>query len=181
MKIPGAQVRIRTCLIAAAALGATDAILADTAMDDVDATVVAEFAAQPGVPRNLTVTGNDANVAGDVVIEGTDADGVAITETIALAGAATVAGSKAFATVTQVTLPTYAVADTERVRVGTGSKLGLPVRLGRNTVIAAFLDGARETTAPTVAVSADTIAANTVTLNSALNGSDVLIDLYETE
>jgi len=183
MKIPGAQVRIRSCIFAGVALGATDAILGDTAMDDADTTVIgaADLAGQPDMPRNLTVKGNDANVSGDVVIEGTDAEGVFLTETIALNAANTVVGAKAFATVTSVTLPKYDTADTERVRIGTGAKLGLPVRLSRNTVIAAFLDDAREANAPTVAVSADTIAANTVTLNSALDGADVIVDLYETE
>ena len=180
-KIEGAQVRIRSCLYVAAALGANAAVLADTAMAAGATTIVTAFAAQPDVPRNLTVKGNDANVTGDVVIAGTDAGGAAISETIALNGTAVVAGSKAFATVTSITLPAYAVANTERVRVGTGAKLGLPVRLSRNTVLAAYLANAREGTAPTVTVSASALASNTVTLNSALNGSDVIVDLYETE
>ncbi len=66
------------------------------------------------------------------------------------------------------------------IRVGTGAKLGLPVCLDRNTVVAAFLGGAREAVAPTVVVDADELEKNTVTLNSALNGSAVIVDLYET-
>lgn len=178
--IEGAQVRVRSCINAVAALGGNAAVLADTAMDDADPTVVTVFAGQPDVPRNVTVKGNDANVAGDVVIDGTNAEGVAITETIALAGAAVVVGNKAFATVTSVTLPPYAVANTERVRVGLGAKLGLPLRLSRNTVIAAYLAGAREAVAPTVAVSGAALESNTVTLNSALNGTAVIVDLYPT-
>ena len=117
----------------------------------------------------------------DITIEGLDIDGNAISEVIALDGATAVNGTKAFAEVTLITLPHYAVADTERVRVGTGAKLGLPVRLGRNTVLAAFLDGAREAVAPTVAVDADDLESNTLTLNSALDGSEVIVDFYETE
>lgn len=181
MRIEGSQVRIRTCLFGTVALGTDAAILADTAMDDADPTVVDEFAGQPDVARNLTVKGNDANVSGDVEIEGLDADGNAISETIALNGSSAVAGAKAFAEVTQITLPPYDTANTERVRVGLGAKLGLPVRLGRNTVIAAFRGGVRETTAPTVTVSADDLESNTVTLNSALNGTAVIVDFYETE
>jgi hypothetical protein len=181
MKISGAQVRIRSCIAAAVALGATAAVLADTAMDVALTTVVQAFAGQPDVPRSLTVKGNDANVAGNVTIDGTDAEGHVIQEVIALAGAAVVNGNKAFKTITKITLPHYAVANTERVRVGTGAKLGLPVRLSRNTVIAAFLANVREAVAPTVAADAANLESNTVTLASALNGTAVIVDLYETQ
>lgn len=179
-KIAGSQPRISTLALAAVALGTNATILADTALDAADPTEVDEFAGQPDVPRNLTVKGNDSNVSGDVVIEGTNIAGEAITETIALNGSNVVAGNKAFKTVTLITLPKYDTANTERVRVGVGSKIGLPVKLGRNTVLAAFLGGARETTAPTVTVSASALENNTVTLNSALNGSPVIVDYYET-
>src|SRR3546814_6461048 len=108
----------------------------------------------------MTVKGNDANVSGDVVLEGTNFGGAAITETIALNGATAVAGTKAFATVTQATLPPYDTADTERVRIGLGDVLGLPVQLSRNSVLFAFLDGVREATAPTVVFDADELEKN---------------------
>jgi hypothetical protein len=181
MKMPGSQPRVRSCLLGAPALGADAAILADTAMDDADPTEITVFAGQPAVPRNVTVKGNDANVAGDVVVEGLSAFNVPITETIALAGAAVVAGNLAFRQVTKVTLPKYVAANTERVRVGTGAKLGLPVTLSRDTIIAAFRGGAREANRPTVTVDADAVEKNVVTLNSALNGTAVIVDLYETD
>jgi hypothetical protein len=180
-KIEGSQSRIRHCIIEDPALGANDDVLADTAMANGETTEVTEFDGQPDVPRNLTVKGNDANVSGDVVIAGTNIEGAAITETIALDAANVVAGNKAFTTVTSVTLPAYDTADTERVRVGLGAKLGLPVRLSRDTVIAAFLGNAREGTRPTIAISASAIESNTATLNSALDGSEVIVDLYETQ
>jgi hypothetical protein len=180
-KIEGSQVRIRTARYPAVALGTDAAVLADTALDETEDTVVTSFVAQPAVPRNVTVKGNDANVTGDVVIAGTNAEGVAISETIALNAANLVAGDKAFASITSITLPPYDTADTERVRVGLGAKLGLPVRLSRNTVLRAFRANALEGTAPTVAVSATLIESNTVTLNSALNGSEIIVDLYETQ
>jgi|GEM_PF-640729 len=172
--------RIRTVLFGAVALGVNNAILADTAMASGATTVVTTGFTAPDVARCVTVKGNDANVTGNVVVEGKNFEGVTITETIALAGAAVVSGNKAFKTVTKVTLPAYAVANTERVRVGTGAKLGLPVRLTRNTVLFAFLAGVREATAPTVAVSGTAIESNTMTLNSALAGTAVIADLYET-
>lgn len=179
-KIAGASSRVLSLALGLAALGVNSAVLADTAMAEEDVTVVTVFAAQPDVARNVTVKGNDANVTGDVLIEGTNAGGEPISETIALNGANVVAGNKAFKTVTRVTLPAWAVANTERVRIGTGAKLGLPVKLSRNSVIFAFLGGAREGAAPTVAVSAAALESNTLTLNSALNGSAVIVDLYET-
>lgn len=179
-KITGSQPRISSLEHAAVILGSNATILADTALHATDPTVVTVFAAQPDVPRNLTVKGNDSNVTGNVVITGTNSAGATITETIALNAANLVAGNKAFASVTSIQLPDYAVANTERVRVGVGSKLGLPVMLERNTVLAAFLGGTREGTAPTVAVSASVLESNTVTLNSALNGSAVAVDFYET-
>lgn len=180
-KIEGSQARIRTCRFLAAALGTDAAVLADTALDASENTVVTSFVAQPAVARNVTVKGNAAAVTGNVVVEGTNVEGAAISETIALNAANLVTGNKAFASITRITLPPYASANTERVRVGLGAKLGLPVRLSRNTVIAAFRDNVREGTAPTVAVSASAIESNTATLNSALNGSDVIVDLYETQ
>lgn len=179
-KIAGSGVRISTMLLAAVALGADNDILVDTAMDVAVPTEVAVFDGQPDVARNVTVKGNDANVSGDVIVTGIDALGGVITETITLNGATLVAGSKAFTRVDLVELPIYNTANTERVRVGLGAKLGLPLPLSRNTVMAAFLGGVREGAAPTVATSAAAVAANTATLNSALDGSAVIVDFYET-
>ncbi|MEO0589107.1 MAG: hypothetical protein AAFZ11_00955 [Pseudomonadota bacterium] len=177
------QVRVRTFSPGVIALGADADILTDNALAQADTTVVlaAALDGQPDVARNITVKGNDSNVTGNVVIAGTNIDGHTITETIALNAANVVAGNLAFASITSVTLPAYDTADTERVRIGLGAKIGLPDYLSRDTVIAAFLDGAREATRPSVAVSTTALAANTVTLNSALDGTAVIVDLYETQ
>jgi hypothetical protein len=79
----------------------------------------------PDFPRLLTVTGGDGNVTGDVVITGTNIRGETITDTIASSGASTVAGVKAFKTVTSIQLPVYAIAGTETISVGISDKLGL--------------------------------------------------------
>lgn len=179
-KIPGAASRVMTAKLGSPALGADNAVLADTAMASGATTDVTVFAAQPDAPRNLTVKGNASTVAGNVVITGKNAGGETITETIALNGSALVTGNKAFASVSNINLPAYASANTERVRVGTGAKLGLRTAITRNSVIAAFLGGVRETTAPSVTVSGSALESNTVTLNSALSGSPVIVDFYET-
>ena len=63
--------------------------------------------------------------------------------------------------------------------IGSADKLGLGHRLARNTVLAAFLDGTLEGTAPTVAVSATAIESNTVDLDSATDGTEVFVDFYD--
>ncbi|MFX8824862.1 hypothetical protein ABTM64_20130, partial [Acinetobacter baumannii] len=81
-KISGAASRIFTALLGTAALGTTNAVLADTAMANGATTLVTAGITQPDVPRNLTVTGNASTVAGNVVITGTNQAGETITETI---------------------------------------------------------------------------------------------------
>jgi hypothetical protein len=55
--------------------------------------------------------------------------------------------------------------------------LGFPVKLNRNTVIAAYLNKVKEGTAPTVVIGT-TVDGCTIKLNSALNGESVLVDFY---
>jgi hypothetical protein len=64
----------------------------------------------------------------------------------------------------------------DTVSIGWGDKLGLPIKLPRDTVLRTFLNNSLESTAPTVATSATAIESNTIDLNSALNGSAV--DVY---
>jgi len=79
----------------------------------------------PDVPRTITITGNQAGEAGNVVIAGTDAAGTSITDTIALSGTSTVEGVRAFKTVTSITVPAK-TNEGDTVSVGWGKKLGLP-------------------------------------------------------
>lgn len=79
----------------------------------------------PDFPRILSVTGGDVNVTGNVVITGKNIRGEMITDTIASDGTSTVAGTKAFKSVTSIQLPVYAVAGTETISVGITDKLGL--------------------------------------------------------
>lgn len=273
------------------AVAANDSyVVSFVTLDDAEQEVVEEFAA-PAVPRNLTITGNVSGITGDVVIEGTNYENEEITETIALNGTNTVAGAKAFKTVTKITLPaqthtpvkqvetvtvtagsdknatlvvrvtaagmtgspkdvnvavttddntasevatkvraaltadanvgafftvsgadadviltakafaandssmaialqsadtstvtfgasgnTAAGVSEDKVKVGTGDKLGLPEKLTHNTVLAAYLNNVKEGTAPTVTTDIDEVEKNTVDLNSALDGH--VVDVY---
>lgn len=137
----------------------------------------------PAVPRNITATAG--GTAGDikaiqVTITGTDADGVVITETLpafTVDTAGTVVGSKAFKTVTSISIPAHDGTGAT-TSIGFGAKIGLGHRLSRNSVIAAFLGGVREATAPTVAFDATNICNNTITLSSTLNSTAVIVDYY---
>lgn len=136
---------------------------------------------QPSVARNITATagGTATDIkAIQVIIAGTNEAGEAITETLpafTVDTAGTVTGSKAFKTVTSITIPAHdGVGAT--TAIGFGEKLGLPHKLSHNTILFAFLDNAKEGTAPTVAVSASALESNTVDLNSALNS--VVVDVY---
>lgn len=147
-------------------------ILAATALTAV-AQFITEGITNPPVPRSIKVKGNAVGIAGDVVITGTNYLGVEITETIALNGSTAAEGDKAFKTVTQIDLPVETNVGTDTVSIGFGNKLGLPYRLSLDSVVAAYRDGTREGTLPTVATSKTDIELNTVLLNSALNGTQI--------
>lgn len=165
------------------ALGATTAIHAAAATSTA-VTTVSTGMTNPDVPRNVTAT-VAAGTLGDilavqVVVTGTDIEDRIITESLpafTASTAGTVTGSKAFKTVTQYVVPAMG-GTTPTVALGTGAKLGLLRRLTHNTILAAWLNGAKEGTAPTVVTDSTNIAGNTATLNSALAGTAVILDYY---
>jgi len=135
----------------------------------------------PPCPRNITATAG--GTAGDikaiqVIIEGTDFNDETITETLPVFTVDTggsVTGSKAFKTVTKITIPAHDGTGATTA-IGYGDKLGLPYLLSHNTCIFSFLNNVLEGTAATVAASASAISSNTIDLNSALNGT--VVDAY---
>jgi hypothetical protein len=168
-------------------VSATNATVADTdgihtaVTDNGAQQVITTNITNPSVPRNITATAG--GTAGDVkaiqvIIAGTNYADEAITETLpafTVNTTGTVTGSKAFKTVTSITIPAHdgTGATTE---IGFGEKLGLPYKLTHNTVLFASLGNTREGTAPTVATSSTAIESNTVDLNSSLNSS--VVDVY---
>lgn len=132
------------------------------------------------VARNLTLTHtatSTADTLGTVDVVGTDIAGNALTETITPVSGTVVQGTKAFKTITSITGVGWVVnTGADVIKVGFGDKLGLPDKLSRNTVHAAYLDGVRETTAATVVFSSSVLAGNMVDLNSACNGTAVIVD-----
>ena len=165
---------------AVAATTAVHAAVTDNGAQQVVTTAITN----PDVPRACTATagGTAADIkAIQVVVAGTNIWGQSITETLpafTVDTAGTVQGSKAFATVTSITIPAHDGTGATTA-LGTNEKIGLPATLSRNTVLAAYLGGTKEGTAPTVAVSSTAVESNTVDLNSALNSSAVIIDYYK--
>jgi len=73
----------------------------------------------PDYPRALAVDGNAAGIAGNVVIAGTNYAGEAITDTIALDGTTSKPGTKAFKTVTSITVPAQTHTPVQQVETAT--------------------------------------------------------------
>ncbi len=161
----------------AAALDA-DGILNDQASSTTAATVVTTFLAQPPCCRGLTITPSATMTAGNLIIEGTDYAGLAQSETIALtASDQAVSSVKAFKTITKITVPIQASAQT--FDIGWDDRLGLPFCFSEKPLVFALFGGALETTAPTVAIDSDEYQKNTIDLNTALTGATgKTVDLF---
>lgn len=131
----------------------------------------------PDFPRIVTIKGNAAGIAGNVVIEGTNIDGDVITETIALNESTEVLGTKAFASVTKITLPAKTNGSGDTVSVGIGKLFGLPHIVHNVAFLQIKLfDGSADT--GTLAVDADEVEKNLFSLNGTPNGTKVLDLVY---
>lgn len=167
---------------ASATVANTTGILAAVTDNGAQQVITTGFT-QPSVPRNVTATagGTSGDIkAIQVIVAGTNYAGEAITETLTaftVNTAGSVTGSKAFKTITSVTIPAHDGTGATTA-IGFGEKLGLPDKLSTNTVLLASLGGTKEGTAPTVTTSTTALESNTVDLNSALNSSEVEIHYF---
>lgn len=175
--------RILSHTITDALLGTTTAVHAavtDTGVDQVVTTAITN----PDVPRNVTATagGTAADVkAITVTVTGTNYFGEVISEVLpafTVNTTGTVTGNKAFATVTSIAIPAHDGTGAT-TSVGTGAKLGLPVKFPRKTFIALYVaDVAEAISASTVSSTA--VESNTFTATSALDGAkDIVFDYYK--
>ena len=160
--------------IAPAAVGVASVHAAVTLGDGVP-TVVTTAITNPDYPRNVTIKGNAAGIAGDVVITGTNILDEEITETIALNAATEVLGTKAFKTVTQIDLPARTTAG-DTVSIGRGKIFGVPhIVDNAGLLLVKLFDGS--TDSGTLAVDDDEIEKNVFSLNGTPNGTKG-VDLY---
>jgi len=164
------------------AAATTDTALNDQATSASVTTTATTFLAQPDFPRNVVITpgGTTTDVAaGDYIITGTNIRDEVITETIAIAANASTAqtGNKAFKTLTSILFPVQDGADAT-FDVGYGVKLGLDRKMSGNEVLLATVGGVYETTRPTVAASSSAIESNTISTNTAPDGSRDFVAVY---
>lgn len=165
-----------------AATASTTAVHAAVTDTGAPVTVTTAITAPP-CARNITATAGGTNTdikAIAVVVTGTNIAGEAITETLpvfTVDTAGTVTGSKAFLTVTSITIPAHDGTGATTA-IGFGDKLGLPAKFSRNPVRRTFLANVLEGTDATVAVSATAYESNTVDPNSALNGTILLCEIF---
>lgn len=136
--------------------------------------LVADVTQPPG-PRVLSITNNANTAVGNVVITGTDASGAVLTETIVAPNpAATVEGTRAFATITSIVLPAQG-AGGDTISIGTTDKFGLPYKLPHDTILK-ILNNNTATTVAASSFSATVLAANYLDPTAAINAAQ--IDVY---
>jgi hypothetical protein len=150
-------------------------VLAATTLLDAAAQTLTTGITHPDVPRVLSIKGNAAGIAGNVVITGTDANGFPLTETIALNGSTVVNGTKAFARVAKVVLPARTAAG-NTVGVGVTNKLGLWHSLTWDSRLITLFDGAADL--GTLVIDNDEVAKNLFTPAGTLDGTKILRIVY---
>lgn len=168
-------------LVVSAFLGAPVVAATDTIVTDVLIADGAQIiAAQPDVPRNLTITVTDGDTsisAGDVTIIGEDISGNEVRETLDFTTALTLTGTKIFATVTSVTVANLVGnAAGDNIKVGIGNVIGLPTDIQSAAAVhGVYFAGAREAS-PTVAFGASTSGVDVSA--STYDGSKLLYVFY---
>ena len=168
IKTAGGTERVDRSFIAHYQIAAADAVAAGVATvlaatpltADVQTFDADDVLAQPAAPRCLSITCDTAGCGGDVVITGLDSDGVAMSDTIALNGAATVAGDEAFASISGITFP-VARYQSGGIEVMAGAAATADMTI---TVTAGVLDGDAEvlTVTATAGDSAEDVAESIV-------------------
>lgn len=166
----------------APALADTDGILAAVTDTGAPQTITTGLNT-PEVPRNITATAG--GTAGDikaiaVVVTGTNAEDVVITETLPVFTVdtpGTVAGLKAFKTVTQIVIPAHD-GNGATTAIGFGDVLGLGHRLAHNSVKGVYLNDVVDSAAAVV-VNATVLESNTVDLTAALSSTPVVVEIVQ--
>src|SRR4030067_1047864 len=160
------------------------ATLGSPVVDDVDRIVTVAnmingaytIAAQPDVPRNITVTHLTVVVGtddlGTITVTGTDRADQVITEVITPGADALVAGTMAFKTVTSIVGAGGVIAGgNDTINVGVCSLVGLSDPLGQARILQAWLNNTLEAVLPALTVSATVLSLNTVDFATAWDGT----------
>jgi hypothetical protein len=89
----------------------------------------------PDFPRIASIKGNAGGITGAVVLTGTDMDGTAITDSIDSAGTSEVFGVRAFKTISNIAVPMKTNGSGDKISVGVGDSIGLPVATPNASVV----------------------------------------------
>jgi hypothetical protein len=158
-------------------LAATNAVVTSTNMKVGAYTI----AAQPDIARNITVTQTavgTTDTSGTVLVTGTDIAGNVITETLTPVAGSTVAGAKAFKTVTSIVgtgwvLNPASTSTADTIVFGTGNLIGLPFTFTDATGSALTILGTTVAASPTTGNSV--LATSTVDASAGTyNGTKIL-------
>lgn len=141
-----------------------------------DGSTKTTFVGQPDMARKLALVASGAT-SSNVTINGTNVRNEVIAETIALNGTTPVTTTKAFKTVTSIVLPTVGATT---INVGTSALLGLSRKMAEDAYFQGTANGTLEATRATIAYDSSDVSKNTVSFNTAPNGSRTFTALYFT-
>lgn len=168
---------------AAPAVASTNRFVTTTNMK-LGAYNIANASPPDSLSRNVTITTTAAGTAdtqGTVLVTGTDYNGEVITETITPVVGTTVAGAKAFASVTAAVGAGWVInPDTpanDTIVIGFGNVIGMPAKIKSGNVILVIWNQAI-VTAPVVTYDHYAISLNTVSLYTAGDSTKKLIVGY---
>lgn len=187
LKLPTQKMVEKQTITNPAAAGSNQVLSASAGNTSAAAATVSSFAAQPDVPRNLVITPGTSTVdvaACNIVVSGTNYHGVSMSESFAFANnqSGAVTGNLAFKTVTSVLFPANCEDGSFATTwsVGYGEKLGVSHCMDNaGDIFFSLLNGAKEATAPTMAVGATTsVAGVTADFNGTMNGANDFVLYY---
>lgn len=118
------------------------------------ATTLTSGFTNPDYPRILSIQGSITNLLGPITITGTDILGNTITSTVTVNNTDVVVSTRAFNTITSVSMPTQATTN-GTFNIGITPKLGLDRVPDDNAVLLGLVDGTRETTPPVITADTD--------------------------
>ena len=135
--------------------------------NEVAAAIRAAMEVDPVISEHFVVSGENAAIVLTAKVPAANDETLNIAIATGTATGITAAGTSA---------NTTAGVPYDIVSVGWNDKLGLPYRLTHNTVLIVAVNNSRDTTAPTVTVSATALESNTVDPHSAL--ASTVVDIY---
>lgn len=179
-RLPSQQMVEKQTFTNPTAAGTADILSANAGNTGAGAVTVTTFVAQPDVARNLVITpgGTTNDIAACTIrVRGANIHGVASLEDFVFTAnqSSAVTGTNAFLTVTSVVFPAGCEDSAYGATwsIGYGEKLGLKrCADSAGHFLFSTLNGAKEGTAPTMAVDNNEVEKNTVDFNGAMNGSN---------